>query len=54
MHVMVVDAGTVIKDERTGSEIEVTDSSWATKGGVIYCTRAIFEALKKAVADYRS
>jgi hypothetical protein len=47
MHVMVVDDGTKITDERTGEEVIVTDASAAAKGNVIYCTKPVFEALKK-------
>lgn len=51
MHVMVVDAGTVITDERTGEEITVNDSTVASNGAVIYCTQVVFEALKHAVSN---
>lgn len=46
-HVIVVDAGTVIKDERTGREETVTENSAVTKGALIYCTQRIFDALKE-------
>lgn len=46
VRVMVVDAGTVVRDERTGEEIVVDDATAAGKGGVIYCTQKIFDDLK--------
>ncbi len=46
VHVMVVDAGTVIKDERTGDEVTVTDKVIARKGSVFYVTQPYFDALK--------
>lgn len=46
IHVMVVDAGTVVKDERSGEEIEITDRTSASKGALLYCTQAVFDALK--------
>jgi len=46
---MQVDAGTVIKDERSGKEFEVTDDTFVTKGNVAYCTEKIFEAIKRKV-----
>lgn len=52
MRVMVVDAGTVIKDERTGAEITVTDNAAAAKGGTIFCTQSIFDALKKQIPEH--
>lgn len=51
LHVMVVDAGTRVKDERSGEEVEITDTSAARKGSVIYCTQAIFDALKAQVPE---
>lgn len=44
--VMVVDAGTVIKDDRSGQEVTITDQTACSKGNVIFCTEATFEALK--------
>jgi hypothetical protein len=46
---MEVDAGTVIKDERSGKEITVDDETVAFKGRVCFCTKKIFTALKNAV-----
>lgn len=45
-HVMEVDPGTVVKDERTGDEITVNDETVAVKGRVMFCTKNIFESLK--------
>jgi hypothetical protein len=45
-HVMVVSPGTVVRDERSGEEIVVDDTSAARKGSVVYCTQAVFEVLK--------
>ena len=49
-HVMVVDAGTTIKDERTGREETVTKDSAVTKGSMIYCTQSVFDQLKARIA----
>jgi len=49
MHVLVVDAGTSVKNERDGSEIVVTDECAAQKGNVIFCTQKTYDALAKAV-----
>jgi hypothetical protein len=46
MHVMQVDGGTDIKDERTGEVITVDDNTCAVKGRVIFCTAKIYDALK--------
>lgn len=51
LHVMVVDAGTAITDERSGQTIIVDDSSAARKGEVLYCTQTIFDALKARVPE---
>lgn len=48
MHVMAVEPGTVITDERTGQKITVDDRTAAVKGSVIWCTEATFERLKQA------
>ncbi len=50
LHVMQVDAGTVITDERTGQTITVDDETAAVKGNVMFLTEAKFEALKAHVA----
>lgn len=44
LHVMVVDTGTVIKDERTGDELTVDDDNAVNKGSVIYCTQPTYDA----------
>lgn len=49
MHVMQVDAGTSITDERSGETITVDDETFAVKGRVIFCTARIYEALKEKV-----
>lgn len=51
LHVMVVDAGTAITDERSGQTIIVDDNSAARKGAVLYCTQTIFDALKARVPE---
>jgi hypothetical protein len=51
LHVMVVDAGTAITDERSGQTIIVDDDSAVRKGAVLYCTQAIFDALKARVPE---
>lgn len=49
MRVMEVDAGTVIKDERSGEAITVDDETVAVKGRVMFCTRKVFDKLKSEV-----
>jgi len=49
MHVMVVDAGTKVTDERSGEEVIIDDETAAAKGPVIYCTQKIFDALKDKI-----
>lgn len=49
MHVMQVDPGAVITDERTGMEATVEDDTFVTKGNVIFCTQKIFDKLREAV-----
>lgn len=46
VHVMVVDPGSVIKDERSGQEMVVTDDSCVFKGNIAYCTKPVFEKIK--------
>jgi hypothetical protein len=45
-HVIVVEAGTTVTDERSGDEAVITDTSCCTKGDLLYCTQAVFDALK--------
>lgn len=52
VHVMVVDAGTVITDERTGKQITVDDNSTAYKGSVVWCTQKIFDELKTRTTSH--
>lgn len=47
MHLMKVDPGTVVKDERTGDEITVDDETVAVKGRVMFCTEKVFDKLKQ-------
>ncbi len=51
MHVMVVDDGTVVRDERSGEEVTVDDKTVAAKGAVLYCTQSVFDALKAHAAQ---
>ncbi len=51
LHVMVVDAGTAIFDERSGQTIVVDDNVSARKGTVLYCTQAIFDALVARIPE---
>lgn len=51
LHVMKVDAGSVITDERTGQSVTVDDDTVAFKGRVCFCTEKIFEALKLRVGS---
>lgn len=48
-HVMEVDAGTVVTDERTGDKITVDDETVAVKGRVMFCTKLVFDRLKEEV-----
>lgn len=52
MHVMEVDAGTTIKDERSGDTITVDDETVAVKGRVMFCTKKVFDKLKQEVPTY--
>lgn len=47
MHVMEVDPGTVVKDDRSGESITVDDETAAVKGRVIFCTKKVFDKLKQ-------
>lgn len=49
-HVMVVDSGTKVTDERSGEEVVITDESFARKGSVIFCTQNMFDRMKNRVA----
>jgi len=51
IHVMEVDAGTVITDERTQTKITVDDETSAFKGNVMWCTARTVEKLKAAIPD---
>ncbi|UIY28746.1 hypothetical protein LZK73_18645 [Neorhizobium galegae] len=49
LHVMEVDPGTVITDERTGKKFTVSDDEAVFKGRVMFCTKRIFDRLKEEV-----
>jgi len=49
LQIMVVDAGTKIKDERTGEEVEITDETTACKGRLVWCTQNIYDSLKERI-----
>ena len=49
LHVMVVDAGTEIKDERTGRVETVDDTSAVSKGSVLWVTQPVYDALKAEI-----
>lgn len=49
---MEVDAGTVIKDERTGKELTVSDTETVFKGNVMFCTKRTFDLLKEKVPTH--
>lgn len=51
MHIMVVEAGTKVKDERSGEEVVINDETAASKGPVIYCTQKTFDAMKEEVRN---
>ena len=46
VHVMVVDIGTKITNERTGEEVIIDDDTMARKGVMIWCTEAVFQELQ--------
>lgn len=46
---MVVEAGTTIKDERTGQTEEVTDKGGVFAGSTMYCTAKVYERIKQEV-----
>lgn len=48
-HIMVVDPGTVVKDEASGREETVTDGSAVFKGNLIYCTPFLEAGIKRAI-----
>jgi hypothetical protein len=50
LHVMAVDVGTVITDERTGQKVTIDDNTHCRKGSVIFCTSKTFDALKTAAS----
>lgn len=50
MHVMEVDAGTQVTDERSGETITVDDETSAVKGRVIFCTKRTYDAFKARCA----
>lgn len=50
-HVMEVDPGTAITDERTGDKITVDDETVAVKGTVMFCTKRIFDRLKEEIPN---
>lgn len=51
VHVMPVDAGTTITDERTSEQITVDDETCAVKGSVIFCTQKTYDAIKASVKE---
>lgn len=51
MHVMQVDVGTNVTDERSGETITVDDETIAVKGRVIFCTERQYEAIKARCAS---
>ena len=51
LQIMQVDPGTVVKDERSGEEVTVTDDTVAVKGRVMFCTKRIFDRLKEEIPD---
>lgn len=46
MHIMQVDAGSVVTDEQTGETVTINDETCAVKGNVVFCTARVFEELK--------
>ena len=54
LHFMVVESGTIIRDERSGEEAVITDTEAAKKGSVVYCTQAVFDSLKEKIDEVRS
>lgn len=46
LHVMQVDAGTVVTDERTGQSVTIDNETAVRKGNLVYCTSNIYEAIK--------
>lgn len=51
LHVMEVDAGTVITDERTGKKFTVSDGETVFKGRVMFCTKRMFDWLKEEIPN---
>lgn len=52
LHVMEVDPGTVVTDERTGQKITVDDETMAVKGSVCFVTKKVFEAIKARIPSH--
>lgn len=44
-HIMQVDPGSKVTDERTGQEIIVDDDTCAVKGRVIFCTKRAYDLM---------
>lgn len=53
IEIIVVEPGTVIKNEKTGEEYTVTGDNFVTDHGVIYCTKAYFDKLKASVPEMK-
>lgn len=51
--VMVVDAGTTIRDGATGREEIVDDTGVVFKGMLVYCTDLMLNRMKHAIAGLR-
>ena len=49
MHVMAVDPGTVIKDERSGESVTIDEQTFAVKGRVIWCTHTTADRLREHI-----
>lgn len=49
--IIVVDPGTVIKDEASNREEVVTDGSVVVKGSRLYCTPIMERGLKRAISN---
>lgn len=48
-HFMIVDSGTTISDERTGTEETVDYNCVVVKVRVIWCTQVVFDKIKAMV-----
>lgn len=45
-HIVICEAGTTVRNDRTGEEILIDDDTFALKGSVIFCTQAVVDRMR--------